>query len=141
MICLDTNVVIVLLKRQASAVRDRLRAERRKGEAVAVSAIVLHELWYGASKSTQFARNEARILGFMAAPFSILPFDQDDAREAGEIRAELEAGGKPIGVYDILIAAQARRRDALLVTANVREFARVPGLRTEDWSAAFQREE
>jgi tRNA(fMet)-specific endonuclease VapC len=134
MICLDTNIVIRLLKRQMSPERERLRAERSKGETVAISVIALHELWYGASKSTQFERNEARILGFMSAPFSILPFDQDDAREAGDIRAELELRGEPIGAYDILIAAQARRRDALLVTANVREFARVPRLKMEDWS-------
>ena len=59
----------------------------------------------------------------------------DDAREAGDIRAALERTGTPIGPYDVLIAAQARRRGAMLATANVREFARVPGLRLVDWSA------
>ena len=133
MICLDTNVVIVLLKRQMSGVRERLRAEQRQGRPVAVSSLVLHELWYGVSKSAQSGPNEARILRFMAGPVSILPFDENDAREAGDIRAHLERKGTPIGPYDVLIAAQARRRDALLVTANEREFKRVPGLRTENW--------
>ena len=62
-------------------------------------------------------------------------FDIDDAREAGEIRALLEARGQPIGPCDTLIAAQARRRGATLVTLNVREFERVPSLSVEDWTA------
>jgi len=62
------------------------------------------------------------------------PFEPDDAEEAGDIRADIERAGAPIGPYDVLIAAQARRRGALLVTANTREFTRVPGLRTEDWA-------
>ncbi len=62
------------------------------------------------------------------------PFEPEDAEEAGDIRAELERAGTPIGPYDVLIAAQARRRNALLVTANMGEFTRVPGLRIEDWA-------
>ena len=64
------------------------------------------------------------------------PFESQDAEEAGDIRAALERTGKPIGPYDLLIAAQARRRGATLITANEREFARVPGLKTADWAAA-----
>jgi tRNA(fMet)-specific endonuclease VapC len=134
MICLDTNVVIILLKRQMSSVRDKLRAEHARQTPVAVSALVLHELWYGVSKSHQSGTNEERIRDFLAGPISILDFDHDDGREAGDIRAYLEGKGTPIGPYDLLIAAQARRRDALLVTANEREFSRVPGLRTENWA-------
>lgn len=70
----------------------------------------------------------------MADFMRVLNFDQDDAREAGEIRATLRAAGTPIGPYDVLIAAQARRRDAVLITTNTREFVRVPGLRIEDWT-------
>ena len=65
----------------------------------------------------------------------MLPFEPEDAAHAGDIRAELEKAGTPIGHYDYLIAAQARRRGATLVTANVREFARVPGLLLADWAA------
>ena len=66
----------------------------------------------------------------------VFDFEPDDAEEAGDIRAALERAGTPIGPYDVLIAAQARRRGAMLVTANRREFARVPRLKTEDWAAA-----
>jgi tRNA(fMet)-specific endonuclease VapC len=64
----------------------------------------------------------------------VLSFESGDAEEAGEIRSALERMGTPIGPYDVLVAAQARRRDALLVTANEREFARVPRLKFEDWA-------
>jgi len=74
------------------------------------------------------------ITDFLTAPIAILNFDADDSREAGDIGAALAKAGQPIGPYDILIAAQARRRGAILVTANEREFARVPGLKTEDWA-------
>ena len=72
----------------------------------------------------------------MQLPIAILPFESDDAEEAGDIRAVLEHAGTSIGPYDVLIAAQARRRDAVLVTANQREFARVPRLKIEDWAPA-----
>jgi tRNA(fMet)-specific endonuclease VapC len=65
----------------------------------------------------------------------VLSFDVEDARHAGAIRAELAAAGTPIGPYDALIAGQARARCLVLVTHNVREFARVPGLQVEDWLA------
>ena len=64
------------------------------------------------------------------------PFDQEDAQEAGRVRAELEIAGKPIGAYDVLIAAQARRRRTTLVTSNVTEFDRVAGLKWGDWAIA-----
>lgn len=134
MICLDTNAVIAILNNRQSTVRHRLSIEQARGEPVAVSSIVLFELLYGAAKSVRQQATDALVRGFVAGPISTLNFDTDDAEEAGEIRATLEKAGTPIGPYDILIAAQARRRDALLVTANVREFARVPRLKMEDWS-------
>jgi len=134
MICLDTNVVITLFNVAASPVERNLRAALRSGEAVTISAVVLFELWWGAANSARTASNFDRIRNFLASPVQVLPFDADDAREAGDIRAALERAGTPIGPYDILIAAQARRRGATLVTANERGFARVPGLRTEDWA-------
>jgi tRNA(fMet)-specific endonuclease VapC len=73
---------------------------------------------------------------FLALDVTPWPFEPEDAEEAGDIRAELERAGTPIGPYDVLIAAQARRRSALLVTANMGEFTRVPGLRIEDWAIA-----
>jgi tRNA(fMet)-specific endonuclease VapC len=95
---------------------------------------VLFELRYGAAKSARPERNAQRIIDFLSGPIEVLPFAPADAEEAGDIRAALERAGTPIGPYDILVAAQARRRDALLVTANEREFARVPRLKLEDWA-------
>ena len=71
---------------------------------------------------------------FLTLDVTLWPFEPEDAEEAGDIRAALERAGALIGAYDILIAAQARRRGALLVTANARTFARVPRLSTEDWA-------
>ncbi|WP_237478163.1 type II toxin-antitoxin system VapC family toxin [Lichenibacterium dinghuense] len=134
MICLDTNPVVAVLNGTSPRIRARLDRAIRDGEDVRVSAVVLFELWFGAAKSAQVARNVGRIRQLMAGRISGLTFDDGDAVEAGTIRVALERAGTPIGPYDVLIAAQARRRGAVLVTANTREFARVPGLRLEDWS-------
>ena len=135
MICLDTNAVIAVLNETASRVEQQLRAALKGGHPIAISSLVLFELRYGAAKSARPERNAERIDEFLAAPIQVLPFDGEDTREAGEIRATLERAGALIGPYDVLIAAQARRRGAALVTANAREFARVPGLRVEDWAS------
>jgi len=135
MICLDTNAVIAAVNDPGSRVRARFDEALRSGIPVTVSSIVLFELWYGIAKSRRQQRNTDTLADFLAGPVQILNFDADDAREAGDVRAALAKAGTPIGPYDILIAAQARRHDALLVTANAREFARVPGLTTEDWAA------
>jgi tRNA(fMet)-specific endonuclease VapC len=87
------------------------------------------------AESARARENRERLATFLELPIAILPFEPDDAEEAGDIRAALERAGTPFGPYDVLIAAQARRRRALLVTANRREFARVPRLKTEDWAA------
>jgi tRNA(fMet)-specific endonuclease VapC len=134
MICLDTNAVIAVLNDRASPVRVRIDAAIGLGHPLAISSIVLFELRYGAAKSARPERNGQRIVDFLAGPIEVLPFAPADAEEAGDISAALERAGTPIGPYDILVAAQARRRDALLVTANEREFARVPRLKFEDWA-------
>lgn len=125
---LDANVVIALLKGQDSPVAQRAR--RHKPGDVGISAIVAHELFYGAFKSKRSGQNVALIDGLQ---FEVLDFDKEDAREAGELRAALAAQGTPIGPYDVLIAGQARARGMILVTRNTSEFGRVPGLRIEDW--------
>jgi len=135
MICLDTNAVIAILNDRASPVRTRVDAAIGLGRALAISSIVLFELRYDAAKSARPERNAQRIADFLLGPIEVLPFEPADAEEAGEIRAVLERAGTPIGPYDVLVAAQARRRDALLVTANEREFARVPRLKVEDWAS------
>jgi len=125
---LDANIVIALLKDTTSATARRVRRERI-GD-IAISAVVSHELFYGAFKSRRRIQNVAVI---DALQFVVLEFDKEDARQAGEIRALLASEGTPIGPYDVLIAGQAVARDMILVTQNTREFERVPGLRFEDW--------
>jgi tRNA(fMet)-specific endonuclease VapC len=134
-ICLDTNAVIALLNRSSAPMRARLAAAAHRREALAISVVVLFELRYGAAKSANRQRASRRIADFLSGPVKVLDFEPDDAEEAGDIRAALERAGTPIGPYDVLIAGQARRRRAVLVTANLREFARVPRLKTEDWTA------
>lgn len=136
MICLGTNAVIAAMNDPASRVRARFDEAFHDGIPITLSCVALSELWYGVAKSRSRQRNAETLADFLAGPVRVLNFDADDAREAGEIRADLERLGTPIGPYDILIAAQARRRGALLVTANRREFDRVPGLKTQDWAAA-----
>jgi tRNA(fMet)-specific endonuclease VapC len=134
MICLDTNVVIAFLNGRPRGLVERFEREMLHG-VFALSVITLFELRYGVTRSTRRNENNERLAIFLQLPISVLAFETEDAGEAGEIRAALERAGTPIGPYDILIAAQARRRDALLVTANISEFARVPGLQVEDWAA------
>lgn len=134
MISLDTNAVIAAINGGPSLVLERIFAALNREEAVTVSSIVVFELRYGIAKSARRAQNEARLTDFMTGPVEVVDFDSGDAEEAGEIRATLERAGTPIGYYDLLIAGQARRRNALLVTANTREFARVPALKIEDWT-------
>src|SRR6266849_5680885 len=115
MICLDTNAVIAVLYNRTSPVRTRIDATIGLGRTLAISPIVLFELRYGAAKSARPERNLQRIADFLAGPIAVLPFEPADAEEAGDIRAALERTGTPIGPYDVLVAAQARRRGALPV--------------------------
>ena len=135
MICLDTNIAIYVINRRVPTVRHRLAEQLRLGTEIGFSAIALFELRYGYARSDRRAQAEHLLGEFLAPGIAILPFDAEDAAHAAEIRAYLENRGTPIGPYDCLIAAQARRRNAALVTANVHEFERVPGLIVVDWSA------
>ena len=101
-----------------------------------VSSVVAFELWYGVAKSQRKEANTQRLQAFLAGPLEWTQFDEEDAREAGMVRAELEIAGRPIGAYDVLIAGQARRRGATLVTCIVEEFDRVAGLKWEDWAVS-----
>ncbi len=135
MLCLDTNVVVALLARRKLAVRDRFDQARRVATPIALSVVVLFELQFGAAASARPESNLRALNAFLEDAIEVLAFDREDAAEAGVIRAHLRALGKPIAPYDILIAAQARRRGAMLVTSNMREFERVPGLLVIDWAA------
>ncbi len=135
MFCLDTNAVIFAINRRRPGVAERLEAELSAGTTLLLPAIALFELAYGIAKSDRRDQSAALLAEFLAAGIVVASFETDDAHHAGAIRAHLARQGTPIGHYDLLIAAQARRRGATLVTANGREFDRVPGLACEDWSA------
>lgn len=135
MICLDTNVVIAAINGRQPNVRVRLEEVMANGEVPAIPTVVLFELHYGILKSARAEQNATLLSTFLTLGFESWPFEGEDAEEAGDIRTTLEKAGTPIGPYDVLIAAQVRRRDSVLVTANTSEFSRVPGLRLEDWSA------
>lgn len=127
---LDTNICIYALKNRPPEVLQKLREVGRA--AVAVSVITVMELRQGAEKSEQAAANHSK-LDFFLHPMKVLPFDLEAATQGARIRAYLERQGTKIGDLDSLIAAQALAGDLILVTNNLREFNRVPGLRTENW--------
>jgi tRNA(fMet)-specific endonuclease VapC len=125
---LDANAVIGLLNDTTSKLARRAR--REKPSDIAMSAIVVHELFYGAFRSRRAAENVALI---DALRFAVLEFDKEDARRAGEIRALLASKETPIGPYDVLIAGQALARGLVLVTDYTGEFRRVPRFLIENW--------
>lgn len=132
---LDTNAAIAVLNNRQPAVRVRLRRAINREALVGISSIVLHELWYGVVRSARREENAERLRIFLSGGIAVVEFDEEDAVAAGELRGRLADAGTPIGPYDVLIGAQAARREATLVTSNVAEFRRVKGLRVEDWAA------
>lgn len=131
MYCFDTDVLSATIRRDPPLHLIR-RLARTPPTEQCTTAITLGELVYGVEKrgSPQLA---ARVHELIAAAGPILPFDEAAARRYGALRAELEAAGRRMAEPDLRIAAIALTRDATLVTANVRHFARVPGLRVENW--------
>ena len=125
---LDTNIVSDIIRNPAGPAAQRARAV---ADSVCVSVIVAAELRYGCARkaSPQLRR---RVEAFLAE-VPVLPFDVPADSAYGGIRAELEAAGRPIGSNDLLIAAHACAMAATVVTANVGEFRRVPGLNVENW--------
>ncbi|MEK6750033.1 MAG: tRNA(fMet)-specific endonuclease VapC [Pseudomonadota bacterium] len=126
---LDTDIVIYTIKRRPPQAREAFK--RYEGQ-LAISSVTFGELIYGAEKSTRAEQNLKDVEGF-AARLEVLPFDTHAATHFGQIRAELAKAGKPIGPYDTMIAGHARALGLILITNNMQEFARVPGLRLENW--------
>lgn len=131
---LDTNACIAIIEGRPVAVRRRFEAAVNDGRLIATPSVVEFELWYGVARSDRPEENADRLAYFLDGPVEHIEFDAADARQAGRIRAALRAAGTPIGPYDVLIAGQAMRRGATLVSANAREFSRISGLQWEDWS-------
>ncbi len=127
---LDTNICIYLIKQQPPSIIERFLAHP-VGD-IGISSITVAELAYGVSKSRQSSKNRHALEQFLA-PLQVAGFDQAAAWSYGRLRGQLEAKGTPIGSMDMLIAAHALSLEVRLVSNNVREFQRVPGLRLENW--------
>ncbi len=131
---LDTNACIALINRRSTAVRSHFQRAVGGGAQICVSSVVAFELWYGVAKSVHQVLNTQRLEAFLAGPIILLAYEEQDARVAGLIRADLQSSGTPIGAYGTLIAGQAIARQLTLVTANASEFSRVKGLSWQDWA-------
>ena len=127
---LDTNICIYAIKNKPESVLKRLKNNLDSG--LCISAITLAELEHGVEKSANPEKNALALFQFLAI-LKVLPFDDLAAVEYGKICAFLQKKGTSIGTMDMLIAAHARTENFVLVTNNVREFERVPGLQIENW--------
>ena len=132
MILLDTNICIYIINAKPPAVLERFR-QYRMGD-IGLCSVVAAELAFGVAKSDS-ARNRQALEMFLA-PLIILPFDTAAVWVYGDLRANLERRGTPIGSLDTMIAAHALSQQALLITNNMREFSKVPGLQLDNWVAA-----
>lgn len=126
---LDTNIAIYVIKRRPI---DALEVFNRHAGQIALSAISQAELFHGVEKSSIPAQN-LRVLEDFCSRLTIVDYGQRAAAHYGDIRADLERKGTPIGVNDLHIAGQARSEGLTLVTNNMKEFERVEGLRLENW--------
>lgn len=129
MFVLDTNTLIYFFKGTGNVAPHLLSHSPRT---IGIPAIVLYELSVGIEKSIQPRKRRAQ-LNELLSVVSLLPFGDQEARKAAKIRVQLERQGTPIGPIDILIAATALVRNAVLVTHNTLEFERIAGLQLEDW--------
>ncbi len=130
MYLLDTNTCIYFMKDMYPSLTEKIMS--LSPEEICISSVTVFELEYGAAKSNWGDRTRQKLAIFLS-PFTIVPFDTDDAVEAGRIRGDLKQKGTPIGPYDVLIAGQGLAKDLIVVTHNTDEFSRVLGLRLEDW--------
>ena len=130
---LDSNVVVEILREERPHFRAQLEAVIADGISVRISATVVQELAFGAHR-TQRPAHHIQLLDQFLSPFVIEPFTHDDALVTGRLRSDLEESGMRGKALDMLIAGQALARDWTIVTADWKDFARVPGLRLVDWS-------
>ena len=129
---LDTNACIAVMRNQANVVQ-RMSAVS-PGECV-ISTVTSYELYTGVEKCADPPRERSKV-SLLLGTLSILPFDDSAANAAARVRAALESQGQMIGPYDVMLAGQAISIGLVLVTHNVSEFSRVPGLTIEDWQAS-----
>lgn len=128
---LDTNICIYVIKRKPLQVLERFR--QADISSIGISSITYSELMFGAAKSLRPEQNRIALTQFVA-PLEIVPYDDTAGQRYGDLRACLERKGTPIGSLDMLIAAHALALACVMVTNNEKEFARVPGLKMENWA-------
>jgi tRNA(fMet)-specific endonuclease VapC len=126
---LDTNICIYVMKNYPQGLLEKFNS---LAEQLCISCITLGELHYGAEKSARRADNLTAIEHFVAR-LDVLPFEAKAAAHYGQVRAELERTGTPCGPHDMQIGGHARSEGLIVVTNNLREFSRIPGLRVENW--------
>ncbi|ACE85385.1 PIN (PilT N terminus) domain [Cellvibrio japonicus Ueda107] len=126
---LDTNIVIYVIKRRPI---EALETFNRHAGQLCISSITLAELLHGAEKSAKPEHNLHQVEEFVSR-LQVLDYGNKAAAHYGDIRAQLERQGTPIGVNDLHIAGHARSEGLVLVTNNLREFERVAALRLENW--------
>jgi tRNA(fMet)-specific endonuclease VapC len=130
MYLLDTNICIYLIKKKYPVLIEKVL--EKKTIDIAISAVTVAELEYGIANSFYPKKNRDTLLEFLT-PFEIISFSQKDCENFGFLRVHLKKKGTPIGPYDLQIAAQCISRDLCIVTNNVKEFERVPGIKIETW--------
>ena len=128
---MDTNICIYAIKNKPESVIRKILSQNP--EDLCISVVTYAELRHGVEKSQAVEKNRIAMSLFLSA-ITVLDFDGEAAEAYGQIRAELERKGTPIDPMDLLIAGHARSQGLILVTNNTREFARVTGLRIEDWT-------
>jgi len=128
---IDSDIFILAIRGKSFSVRRWFHAV--SPEQIKVPAIVAAELFFGAYRSSEPERALARVRELLG-PFEIVPFDAACASIYAKIRFELQKNGTPIGSNDFVIAAIALARHGTLVTHNIKEFSRVRGLKTQDWT-------
>ena len=126
---LDTNICIHVMKNYPLNLRQKFNS---LAEQLCISSITLGELHYGAEKSARRVENLTAIEHFVAR-LDVLPFDTKAAAHYGQLRAELVRAGTPCGPHDMQIGGHARSEGLIVVTNNLREFGRMPGIRAENW--------
>jgi len=130
MYLLDTNICIYAMKKTYPCLNEKLLSINPDN--IVISSVTVGELEYGAAKS-RWSERSRHILNAFLANYEIISFNTSDAIHFGKIRAALALKGTPIGFYDVMIGAQGFARNLTVITHNVKEFCRIPGLLVEDW--------
>lgn len=131
MYLLDTNICIFAIKKKSSRILTTINSHM--GDGIHISSLTIAELEFGVSNSQFPDKNRLALIEFLS-PFDYLNYDDEDAIEYGRLKTHLRRSGSIIGPIDLLLASQALAKNLIMVTNNVKEFTRVPGLTVQDWT-------